>query len=75
MFEEEFFEILSEKLPNGLIAKPNFVTNNYELDLVIFDTASNLFVGAIELDGFLYHNSPEQRMKDYEKTKFLEELD
>lgn len=73
-FEERFYEMLVERLPENLMVRANYISNNYEIDIVIFDTEKEKFVGAIELDGKAFHSSAEQRVIDHDKTVFLEDL-
>lgn len=73
-FEEEFYEMLLGELPDHIIAKANYFVNGFEIDIVLYDIERESFVGAIELDGAMYHSDPEAISRDMQKTEFLESV-
>lgn len=73
-FEKDYFDILKELLPIEIIPLANYNVGPKEIDVVLFSTIENKFIGAIELDGIKYHSTREQLINDYERQLFLENL-
>lgn len=73
-FEEDFFEILSEKLPSEIIPLANYNAGSKEIDVVLWSSIEKQFIGAIELDGARYHSAAEDILNDFERQMFLENM-
>jgi very-short-patch-repair endonuclease len=54
----------------GLIVKPQYPVHIYIIDFYILDDTTNKKY-AIEIDGYDYHSTKEQRFKDYRRERFL----
>lgn len=74
LFEKDYFNAFVENIDSRYVPLANFPVSGKEIDIAIFDTDTNSFVGAIELDGAKFHSDYEKILEDYERQLFLENL-
>lgn len=72
-FEEEVINWLSKQTFNKevkLIAQ--FPVGSYRIDVALFDANNEKFILGIEIDGYRYHSSSEQKYNDLIRQNFIE---
>ncbi len=72
-FEEEVISWLSNQTfekPIRLVAQ--FPVGSYRIDIALFDTNNENFILGIEIDGYRYHSSKEQKYNDLIRQNFIE---
>lgn len=72
-FEEDVIKWLSNQTfskPIKLIAQ--FPVGSYRIDVALFDKSNERFILGIEIDGYRYHSSNEQKYHDLIRQNFIE---
>ena len=72
-FEEDVINWLSNQTfskPIKLIAQ--FPVGSYRIDVALFDKSNERFILGIEIDGYRYHSSNEQKYHDLIRQNFIE---
>lgn len=71
-FESDVYQwLLQQSFPKDLMIKTQYPIGSYRIDLALLDRNTKKFLLGIEVDGWKYHSSPNQRYNDLVRENFI----